>query len=176
MSKPEPNFSCRLVVFTCIIRFLSPNRIYYSVVIIYPDGNSPTSIRRSILQWKWSGLGMTIAMGRVWILSGIICTFASTTHFYICTYMNILADHAEPCSAPVPRQHWAAEKQTWKLSPSFSPLPTYVMSARKQPSSPDIMVGRAACAFALRPFLLCLEHDNGWVHSRTLLIPTNTSK
>ena len=28
MSKPEPNFSCRLVVFACIIRFLSPNRIF----------------------------------------------------------------------------------------------------------------------------------------------------
>ena len=28
MSKPEPNFSCRLVVFACIIRFLCPNRIY----------------------------------------------------------------------------------------------------------------------------------------------------
>ena len=27
---------------------------------------------------------MTIAMGRLWILSGVICTFASTTHFYIC--------------------------------------------------------------------------------------------
>ena len=37
-----------------------------------------------------------------------------------------LADHAEPCSATVPRQHWAAEKQTWTLSPSFSPLPTHV--------------------------------------------------
>ena len=24
----------------------------------------------------------------------------------------ILADHAEPCSATVPSQHWAAEKQT----------------------------------------------------------------
>ena len=85
-----------------------------------------------------------------------------------------LADHAEPCSATVPSQHWAAEKQTWKLSPSFSPLPTHVTSARKQPSSPDIIVGRAACA--LHPFLLCLEHDNGWVRWHTLLIPTDTSK
>ena len=41
-------------------------------------------------------------------------------------YRYRLADHAEPCSATVPRQHWAAEKQTWKLSPSFSPLPTHV--------------------------------------------------
>ena len=38
----------------------------------------------------------------------------------------ILAYHAEPCSATVPRQYCAAEKQTWKLSPSFSPLPTHV--------------------------------------------------
>ena len=41
-------------------------------------------------------------------------------------YRYRLADHAEPCSATVPHQHWAAEKQTWKLSPSFSPLPTHV--------------------------------------------------
>ena len=27
-------------------------------------------------------------------------------------YRYRLADHAEPCSATVPRQHWAAEKQT----------------------------------------------------------------
>ena len=40
-------------------------------------------------------------------------------------YRYRLADHAEPCSATVPRRHWAAEKQTWKLSPSFSPLPTH---------------------------------------------------
>ena len=26
--------------------------------------------------------------------------------------INILADYAEPCSATVPSQHWAAEKQT----------------------------------------------------------------
>ena len=91
-------------------------------------------------------------------------------------YRYRLADHAEPCSATVPSQHWAAEKQTWKLSPSFSPLPTHVTSARKQPSSPDIMVGRAACACALHPFLLCLEHDNGSVRWHTLLTPTNTSK
>ena len=43
----------------------------------------------------------------------------------VCNYV-ILADHAEPCSATVPSQHWAAQKQTWKLSPSFSPLPTHV--------------------------------------------------
>ena len=97
----------------------------------------------------------------------------TNTHY---SFIGILADHAEPCSATVPSQHWAAEKQTWKLSPSFSPLPTHVTSARKQASSPDIMVGRAACACALHPFLLCLEHDNGWVRWHTLLIPTNTSK
>ena len=90
-----------------------------------------------------------------------------TTHRQV-SFIDILADHAEPCSATVPRQHWAAEKQTWKLSPSFSPLPTQVTSARKQQWSPDIMVGRAACACALHPFLLCLEHDNGWVRWRTL--------
>ena len=27
-------------------------------------------------------------------------------------YIPVLADHAEPCSATVPSQHWAAEKQT----------------------------------------------------------------
>ena len=33
---------------------------------------------------------MTIAMGRLWILSGVICSFASTTHFiYIYVYMYI---------------------------------------------------------------------------------------
>ena len=39
---------------------------------------------------------MTIAMGRLLILSGVICTFASITHFYIgvyiLLYMYILAD------------------------------------------------------------------------------------
>ena len=39
---------------------------------------------------------MTIAMGRLLILSGVICTFALTTHFYIgvyiLMYMYILAD------------------------------------------------------------------------------------
>ena len=32
---------------------------------------------------------MTIAMGRLWILSGVICTFASTSHFYKCLYIYI---------------------------------------------------------------------------------------
>ena len=99
-------------------------------------------------------------------------------HLLFYNFIILLADYAEPCPASVPRQHWAAEKQTQKLSSSFSPAPspTHVTSARKQPSSPDIMVGRAACACALHPFLLCLEHDNGSVRCRTLLIPTNTSK
>ena len=56
----------------------------------------------------------------------------------------------------------------------FFPTPYPCHVARKQLSSPDIMGGRAACA--LHPFLLCPEHDNGWVRWRTLLIPTNTSK
>ena len=108
-----------------------------------------------------------------------VCAVCAVT--ILCTSIHsykLLADYAEPCPAPVPRQHWAAEKQTWKLSSSFSPAPspTHVTSARKQPSSPDIMVGRAACACAPHPFLLCLEHDDGWVRWRTLLIPTNTSK
>ena len=32
--------------------------------------------------------------------------------YEIYLYIYILADHAEPCSATVPSQHWAAEKQT----------------------------------------------------------------
>ena len=47
-------------------------------------------------------------------------------HRHNSSHIYLLADHAEPCSATVPSQHWAAEKQTWKLSPSFSPLPTHV--------------------------------------------------
>ena len=31
------------------------------------------------------------------------------THY---SFIGILADYAEPCSATVPSQHWAAEKQT----------------------------------------------------------------
>ena len=38
----------------------------------------------------------------------LICVTHTQALFYIYT----LADHAEPCSAPVLRQHWAAEKQT----------------------------------------------------------------
>ena len=35
-----------------------------------------------------------------------------SARIYIYIYIYILADHAEPCSATVPHQHWAAEKQT----------------------------------------------------------------
>ena len=42
------------------------------------------------------------------------------------------------------------------------------LSACRRRSCSDIMVGRAACAFAMHTFLLCLEHDNGWVRWSTL--------
>ena len=67
-----------------------------------------------------------------------------------------------------------SRKADMKTLSFFFPTPYPCHVARKQLSSPDIMGGRAACA--LHPFLLCPEHDNGWVRWRTLLIPTNTSK
>ena len=69
-----------------------------------------------------------------------------------------------------------SRKADMKTLSFFFPTPYSCHVARKQPSSPDIMGGRAGCACALHPFLLCPEHDNGWVRWRTLLIPTNTSK
>ena len=42
------------------------------------------------------------------------------------TNTSTLADHAEPCSAPVTCRHRTAEKQTWNFPPSLSPLPTHV--------------------------------------------------
>ena len=67
-----------------------------------------------------------------------------------------------------------SRKADMKTLSFFFPTPYPWHVARKQLSSPDIMGGRAACA--LHPFLLCPDHDEGWVRWRTLLIPTNTSK
>ena len=78
------------------------------------------------------------------------------------------------CPPPALGSRKADIKTLFFFSPA--PSPTHITSARKQPSCPDIMVGRAACACALHPFLLCLEHNNGWVRWRTFLISTNTSK
>ena len=76
------------------------------------------------------------------------------------------------CPQPALGSRKADMKTLWFFFPT--PYPCNV--ARKQLPSPDIMGGRAACACALHPFLLCPEHDNGWVRWRTLLMPTNTSK
>ena len=75
-----------------------------------------------------------------------------------------------------PQPALGSRKADMKTLSFFFPTPYPCHVAGKQLSSPDIMGGRAACACALHSFLLCPEHDNGWVHWRTLLIPTNTSK
>ena len=44
MSKLEPNCSCRLVVFACIIRFSSPNRIFVLLQIFAPDAGGLSAL------------------------------------------------------------------------------------------------------------------------------------
>ena len=45
----------------------------------------------------------------VWPIKSRQTNKPTDTHY---SFIGILADHAEPCSATVPSQHWAAEKQT----------------------------------------------------------------
>ena len=79
-------------------------------------------------------------------------------HFFYA--LSMIMDHAEPCSPAL-----GSRKADIKTLSFFFPTPYPCHVARKQLSSPDIMGGRAACA--LQPFLLCPEHDNGWIRWRT---------
>ena len=92
----------------------------------------------------------------------------------ICLYVLLTSRPCRTLFGYCPQPALGSRKADMKTLSFFFPTPYPCHVARKQLSSPDIMGGRAACA--LHPFLLCPEHDNGWVRWRTLLIPTNTSK
>ena len=108
--------------------------------------------------------------------------FCSKLLYIMCSMSSakrIIYKTSRPCRTLFgycPPPALGSRKADMKTLSFFFPTPYPCHVARKQLSSPDIMGGRAACACALHSFLLCPEHDNGWVRWRTLLIPTNTSK
>ena len=108
------------------------------------------------------------------------CIYTVTTSISLFTEFSVrILITSRPCRTVFgycPPPALGSRKADMKTLSFFFPTPYPCHVARKQLSSPDIMGGRAGCASALHPFLLCPEHDNGWVRWRTLLIPTLQNK